>query len=101
MATHLEEAGWTVVARNWTGSGGELDLVVVSAGRLRFVEVKARSGSGLVGGLEAVTPAKQRRLVRAARAFLQSHDEPFDEACFLVASVEDGVVELVDNAFDA
>ena len=90
-----------MVARNWTGSGGELDLVVVSEGRLRFVEVKARAGTGPVRAVEAVTATKQRRLVRAARAFLQGYEEPFDEVCFMVAAVEDGTVQLLDDAFDA
>lgn len=100
MAEHLEGHGWTVLARNWTGSGGELDLVVASAGRLRFVEVKARQADDLVGGFAAVTTSKQRKLARAARAFLATYDDAWDEACFLVAVVQSGTVELMDNAFD-
>ncbi len=100
VASLLEDQGWQVLARNWRGGGGELDLVVGRRGALRFVEVKARAPDDPVGGLEAVDTGKQRRLRLAARAFLAGYDDLVDEACFLVALVEGGQIELVDDAFD-
>lgn len=109
VADRLVAAGWAVVARNWRGARGELDVVVVRDGRLRFVEVKARAAQD-EGGIEAVGAWKQRRLVRAARAFLASWPEPVAEACFTVvvvtlpprgSSLEHARVEWIDDAFDA
>lgn len=108
VAARLASVGWSVVARNWLGGGGELDVVVSQGGRLRFVEVKARR-PGQDDGLDAVGPTKRARLVRAAEAFLQAWTEPVTEACFLVAVVhlpapgspEPARVEWIDDAFDA
>ena len=108
MASALEAEGWRVLDRNWHARGGELDLVVGRDGAVRFVEVRARQ-SGDESALESITPAKQRRLVRAAESWLLAHggehpsEEPH-EVAFLVAEVclhPDGwTVELLDDAFD-
>jgi putative endonuclease len=100
VADALAAEGWTVLERNWRGAGGEIDIVVERAGQLRFVEVKARTGPDDVAGLEAIGDHKQRRLRAAAEAFLSSHRRPFDEVAFLVAWVEGGTIEWIDDAFD-
>lgn len=103
VADALESDGWTVLARNWRGGNGELDIVVLREGRLRFVEVKARDLDDPVG-LEAVDGWKRNRLGRAARAWLTANVVPHDEVCFLVALVEvvpEGTrVTWLDDAFD-
>lgn len=113
VAERLGALGWTIVARNWSGGGGELDIVAVQDARLRFVEVKARSDADArsldADGLDAIGPYKRARLVRAAEAFLLEWGRPVDEVAFLVALVRlpgDGAraapeVEWIDNAFDA
>lgn len=105
MARLLEDRGWEILERNWRVHGGELDLVVRRHGHLRLVEVKARAPHDPVGLAEAVDGHKQRRLVRAARAFLASFEGDYDEVCFLVALVEateHGLeVTWIDDAFDA
>ncbi len=104
VAGQLELLGWTVVATNFRGSGAELDLIVVRDGAVRFVEVKARQ-PGDDSGWEAVGPAKQRRLVRAAEAWLAAQPTAPREAAFLLALVrcEPGswTVEWMDDPFDA
>lgn len=57
---------------------GEFDLVTIdertAERRLVFVEVKTRRNERAGAPAEAVTPEKQRRLTRAAAAFLKTHD---------------------------
>lgn len=71
---HLEDAGMTVVARNWRcaayGLRGELDAVAWEDDVLVFCEVKTRRGRDTGGPLLAVTPAKYRQLRRLAGAYL-------------------------------
>jgi len=101
VAKSLAGQGWTVLDRNWRGGRGEIDIVAVKDGRLRFVEVKARPTLG--EGLDAVTPAKRRRLISAAQAWLVSHDTPKEEVCFGLALVLGGQaaeIEWIDNPFD-
>jgi putative endonuclease len=70
---YLRRRGMKIVARQERGAGGELDLVAVDGRTVVFVEVKTRRS--LDGGhpLEAITPAKQRRIIRAALSYLQRH----------------------------
>ena len=82
---HLKRAGLREIARNVGYRFGELDLVMWDAtGRseaLVFVEVRHRHDDAFGGGAVSVTPAKRRRLVRAAQAFLQSHPRYADASC--------------------
>jgi putative endonuclease len=49
---------------------GEIDLVAQEADCLVFVEVKTRTGDHFGTAAEAVTPQKQRQLVRLAGLYL-------------------------------
>ena len=99
VAQALAAAGWDILARNWRGGGGELDIVAQQGGRLRFVEVKARAPDDPVG-LEAIDGRKRRLLRQAAEAFLLLDHDLVDEVCFVVALVEAGGVTWIDDAFD-
>jgi putative endonuclease len=92
--------GYRILDRNaWTG-GNELDLVVRRGRRLAFVEVKAKGGAGRGDPLEMVTEEKQRRLRRAAEAWLAGHPEAAGlEARFDVVAVRGGRAECVRQAF--
>lgn len=70
---YLARRGWRILARNWVGGGGELDLVALRAGIVAFVEVKSRSDSGTLD--DPVTIAQRRRWINAARAFLSSRSD--------------------------
>ena len=70
---HLEERGLRVVKRNFRCRGGEIDVVARDGEVVVFVEVKERSSSSHGAAIEAVTPLKRRRLVRAARIYAAGH----------------------------
>jgi len=68
-AAFLEEAGLRIVARNWRRPDGELDIVAHDGGTCVFVEVRSRTGEEHGHALEAITPRKRARVVRAARLY--------------------------------
>src|SRR5215469_15770158 len=74
-ADWLVRHGYRLLARNWRSPLGELDIVCEQGEELVFVEVKARHGIRLGAPEEAVTPAKQRRLIRAAQSYLMAHHQ--------------------------
>ena len=70
---YLRQAGYTVVARNWRARSGvgELDLVGWDGPILVFVEVKARTSEATGPPEVAVSPSKQKRVIRAAKEYLR------------------------------
>jgi len=70
-ARALRARGYRVLLRNVRTPHGEIDLVLERRGTFAFVEVKARRAGGSAGGAEeALTPAKLRRVARAAEHVL-------------------------------
>ena len=59
------------MVRNYRSRWGEIDLVCRHKKTLVFVEVKARSPESWGTPAEAVTPSKQRRIMRTAYAYLE------------------------------
>jgi len=66
----LERQGFEVIARNFAGRNGEIDLIAFEGPILCFLEVKARSGPLFGPAVSAVGRTKQRRLSRTAVLFM-------------------------------
>jgi putative endonuclease len=102
---HAQARGAVVLARNWRGGGGELDLVVRDGNEIAFAEVKARSSDAFGTPEDGIDPAKVRRLTRAALAFLSASGLGESLPCrFDVFAVRDEgslQVEWIKGAFDA
>jgi putative endonuclease len=76
LLDHLQAAGLRLVARNYRTPGrgsGEIDLVMRDPrdGTLVFVEVRQRAVSAHDGAAGSITGVKRRRIIFAARHFLQ------------------------------
>ena len=92
--------GYRVLAENVWAGGYELDLVVRRGGCLVFCEVKAKLGEGYGLPAEMVGVEKQRRLRRAAEAWLAAHPELAGlEVRFDVVAVSRGGVMQLADAF--
>jgi len=102
----LEGAGLRIVERNWRRPEGELDIVADDAGTCVFVEVRSRTGEEHGHALEAITPQKRARVVRAARLYLDAETPVAGGFRFDVVAVtfwEDGRppdVVHIPNAFE-
>jgi putative endonuclease len=97
---HYRLRGFRILAANvWVGRY-ELDLVARRGRRLVFCEVKEKAGRRYGDPLEAVGAEKQRRLRRAAEAWLATRPELDGcEVVFEVVAVRDGRLERVAAAF--
>ncbi len=86
-------------ANCWLG-GNELDLVVRRGRLLVFCEVKSKGGDGFGDPLEMVTAEKERRIRRAAAAWLARHPEHARlDVRFDVVVEREGRLEHVPAAF--
>jgi len=103
-ASLLEQAGFTVLARNYRCRAGELDIVARRARLLVIAEVRLRSGAAFGGAAASITAAKRARIVRAARYLLRCQpalaalEVRFDA---LLLSAPDGPIEWIEAAFEA
>ncbi|WP_026369375.1 YraN family protein [Kallotenue papyrolyticum] len=74
-ALHLQRQGYGIIARNWRCAQGEIDIIATDGATLVFVEVRARRSTRQGTPEESITPAKQRRLIELAAAYLQTLEE--------------------------
>jgi putative endonuclease len=96
---YLASRGWDVVAHRFRAGRVEIDLVVRRGALVVFVEVKARRGVGFGTPFEAVTGAKRRELVRAARVWIDRCGHPRDVYRFDCIGIQDGRLEHLEDAF--
>jgi len=103
----LCRCGYAILARRYRTAHGEIDLIARDGEAIVCVEVKARMTAEFGSAAEAVTAAKQRRLVAMATDYLVRHrltERPcrFDVVALDLASDDAGAqVTIYRNAFDA
>jgi putative endonuclease len=102
VALHYRLRCYRILARNVRLGGGELDLVVRRGARVVFVEVKLKSGPSFGDPLEMVGAVKERRLMRAAEAWLAARPALAAlDVSFEVAAVRGRRIERVPHAVGA
>ena len=94
------------MTRNFYSRFGESDLVMLDGATLVFIEVRYRSNRYYGTGAASVTPVKQRKVVSAAKHFLQRKKQFAMQPCrFDVISIgrENGrtVMNWIRSAIDA
>jgi putative endonuclease len=67
--------GYRILGTNVWAGGNELDVIARRGRRLVFCEVKEKTGARFGDPLEMVDVEKQRRVRRAAEAWLAQHPE--------------------------
>ncbi|MBQ5754483.1 MAG: YraN family protein [Oscillospiraceae bacterium] len=105
-ARYYQRQGFELYTHNFRCREGELDLVMTRGDMLVIAEVKTRSDTRFALPREAVTPAKQRKIVLAAGALLAQLPEKDWQVRFDVVEVtprkEGGFdVHCIPNAFEA
>ena len=92
-ADYLVKEGYHIIERNYRFHRNEIDIIALHQKTLCFVEVKTRFSSAKGHPAEAVTPQKQREIIKAARAYLALYrdidtDCRFDVVAILVQGME-------------
>jgi len=111
VAKLYEQQGFQVIAKNYRAQGGkqvgEIDLIALRGRELVFIEVKTRTNQAFGTGAESVTDAKQRKLVRACKHYLQKHPEFSDYQYRIDVAIvtsdldrQDASVTILPNAVD-
>lgn len=69
---YLAAQGLDFLESNYRCRFGEIDLIMRDAATLCFIEVRFRRSLDFGGASASITPAKQRRIVKAALFYLSS-----------------------------
>lgn len=101
---HLQKQGLRLLQRNYRSpgrGGGEIDLIMATPdGTTVFVEVRSRASSTHGGAAASISFFKQRRIVFAARHYL-NRLQRMPPCRFDVVLVEPQGVQWLQAAFDA
>lgn len=100
-ADYLKKQGLFILKYNYRCRAGEIDLIARDGQYVVFIEVKYRNIniSGL--SLEAVNPAKQRKICQVARYFLATEYCCMDVLCrFDVVGIDGNRIHWIKNAFE-
>ena len=100
---YLKNCGFAIVARNYRGRNGgvEVDLIGWDGPLLVFVEVKSRSSVSFGQPEEAVDREKQVRLIRAAGEYIHRCGVGWNFVRFDVVSVLFGEPPALSHIEDA
>lgn len=69
-AAYLERIGLTVIERNWRCARGEVDIIALDGDTIVLCEVKTRTTVSRGTPEDAVSPAKQQKIIRSAETYL-------------------------------
>lgn len=96
----LQANGFEVLQTNYAIRGAEIDIIAREGDCVVFVEVKHRRDADRLRPREAVTPAKQRRIILAAMRWLQAREMQSANIRFdVMESTPQGIV-LLRGAFE-
>lgn len=102
----LQQAGLTLLERNFNTRHGELDLIMCEGDTVVFVEVRHRLRASHGGAAASITTAKQAKLISAARLWLATRPRHahrpcrFDVVCY-DGPAGDARMSWYRNAFEA
>jgi putative endonuclease len=68
---YLQQQGLKLLAKNFRGRRGEIDIIMQDNNGLVFVEVRFRKDNHYGGALASITPQKQKRILATAEQYLQ------------------------------
>ena len=99
----LQRMGFEIVCQNYHSRFGEIDIIAEDSQYIVFVEVKTRKSNTMVSPAEAVSKAKQTRIIKTASMYLKEHTsvlqprfDVIEVTCF-----KDGTQQInqIENAF--
>jgi putative endonuclease len=100
-AEYLAGKGYRILHRNFRFGRNEIDLIATTGGTLCFTEVKTRASLDKGYPAEAVTPQKQKEIIKAAKYYLTTLKDPdidcrFDVIAILAHRIEDDLIAAYD-----
>jgi len=102
-AQYLRQQGLKLIAQNYRGRFGEIDLIMQDGVSLVFIEVRLRRNAGFGGAAASIDTRKQQRIIRTAQQYLATlaNTPPCRFDVVLMDDVQGVQAQWLKNAFDA
>lgn len=98
---HLADKGYTILERNWRYFETEIDIIAEKSGIIVVAEVKTRSSIDFGDPEAFVDLKKQKRMVKAANAYLGEKDLDREVRFDIIAVVKENGAHTVNHIEDA
>ena len=105
-ALYLQKQGYMLLCKNFHSRYGEIDLIATKDDIIAFVEVKTRAKDSLYSAAEAVTPAKQQKIILTALHYMEEYNsdlQPRFDVCdvypVVVKRKKTAEINYLENAF--
>ncbi len=100
----MKDKGYEIVKRNFRFGHGEIDIIARHEGFLVFIEVKTRQNDEWGPPEAAITQAKQKQIIKIAKAYLYINgiseaECRFDVVAVSLYNLERPVLTHFENAF--
>ncbi|MBQ7333647.1 MAG: YraN family protein [Clostridia bacterium] len=105
-AKHLKKQGYKILEKNFVAEGCEIDIIASFGEVVAFVEVKTRSfkEDTLISPSAAVTPEKQRKIIKTAKCYAAYHAHGKILRLDVIEIILDGnkakEINHIENAFN-
>jgi len=99
VVDYLMQNSFDIIERNYRFGKKEIDIIARKNDLIVFVEVKLRTGKKFGVGLESIDYKKRKNIKVASVYYLLSHGFEEVSVRFDVASVDDGKLTYIENAF--
>lgn len=98
---YLLDKGYEIIDENFTCRFGEIDIIASKDSRLHFIEVKGRKNTEHGYPREAVTPSKQKRIIKTAKYYFMciSSDDVLCQFDVIEIIADINEINHIENAF--
>lgn len=99
--TYLRKKGFHIIATNYRFHRSEVDIIYELPEKVVFVEVKTRQTAQIGPPWLAVTPHKQRQIIKCAHHYLVSKDIDLEAQFDIISIVHNSYGTYIEHLEDA
>lgn len=99
---YLLDNGFKIIEENYACRLGEIDIIAQKKSRIHFIEVKGRKNTEHGLPREAVTTAKQKKIINAARYYFMKcgNDDFYSQFDVIEIITDTNTINYLENAFN-
>ena len=96
----MKKNGYKIIEKNCRLGKKEIDIIATKDDLIIFTEVKLRNSRKYGRGFEALIRNKKRNIIKAAKDYLLKHNYDGYNVRFDVASIDEGELMYIEDAFN-